>query len=194
MKFDAEVISRCKFQVRATSIDGQQSLAFVIITIVDENDNAPVFTHEQFTGHVAEGVAVGSPVLDSKGKPLITKATDIDVTDNDKLTYEIVDINAKKMFAIHPATGAVTTNRVGIVLAYMSTVDWRNLNPNRTYIEKIRLNIDCLLGALEKTILCLLMFRTYIEKIRFINIDLFRGALVGDHIMFAYVLFVFSGH
>ena len=115
VKFDAEKTRRCKFQVRASSIDGRQSTAFVIITVLDENDNAPVFAHEHFIGHVAEGVAVGSPVLDSNGKPLITSATDIDVTENDKLTYEIVEPNAKNVFAIHPATGAITTSRVRIV-------------------------------------------------------------------------------
>lgn len=112
VEFDAEIMNKCKFQVRASSIGGQQSTAFVIITVLDQNDNAPVFAHEHFIGHVSEGVAVGSSVLDSSGLPLIASATDKDITENDKLTYEIVDANAKNVFAIHPATGAITTSRV----------------------------------------------------------------------------------
>ena len=84
----------------------------VIITVLDENDNAPSFARDKFIGHVVEGASVGSTILDSQGRPLVVNATDVDVTENDKLTYEIVELNAKSVFAIHPATGDITTNRV----------------------------------------------------------------------------------
>lgn len=105
-------MNKCKFQVNATSIEGQQSTTLVVITVLDQNDNPPVFARKLFVGHVTEGVAVGTPVLNSSGLPLVTSATDMDITENDKLTYEIVDVIARNVFAIHPATGAITTNRV----------------------------------------------------------------------------------
>ena len=112
VSFDAETISHCKFQVRASSIDGQQSTAMVVVQILDQNDNAPTFAHDKFVGHVVEGIPAGSTVLDAKGKPLVINASDIDVSESGKLTYEIVELSAKVAFAVHPATGAITTNKV----------------------------------------------------------------------------------
>jgi hypothetical protein len=84
----------------------------VVVQIMDENDNAPTFAHDKFIGHVVERAPVGSPVLNADGKPVVTKATDIDVSENDKLTYEIVELSARNVFSVHPATGAIITNKV----------------------------------------------------------------------------------
>lgn len=116
--FDAETISHCKFQVRASSIDGQQSTAMVVVQILDQNDNPPTFSQDKFIGHVVEGIPADSPVLDVTGKPLVTNATDIDISESGKLTYEIVELSARSVFSVHPASGAITTNKVCNILCW----------------------------------------------------------------------------
>lgn len=75
--------------------------AFVVVSITDENDNAPVFVNETYEFQVFEDAqfehVVGS-----------VAATDADVGDNGRITYTISQGNINSVFQIDPASGEIT--------------------------------------------------------------------------------------
>ncbi|KAG0721076.1 Protocadherin Fat 1 [Chionoecetes opilio] len=77
------------------------STAHVLVTVLDMNDNAPVFEQPSQRCVVTESAARGHFVT-------LMAASDTDVSDADKLTYSMVDGNDLQVFAINSASGVVT--------------------------------------------------------------------------------------
>jgi len=70
----------------------------VNITILDVNDNSPVFSQSLFTVVVSESLPVDSRFLN-------VTASDADIGDNALLTWSIMSGNTGDVMAIEPSTG-----------------------------------------------------------------------------------------
>ena len=94
--FDREKIDFYLFKVVATD-NGNPSLsavAFVYVSILDENDNSPIFsTNQPHIATVLENSLVGTPVI-------TVNASDVDVGLNSTLNYAITGGNHNKAFRI----------------------------------------------------------------------------------------------
>ena len=106
---DYELLNFYNFSVQVTNTLGQKDTSIVEIHILDVNDNRPSFKSSSFKGYVSELASIGSLVLESQYHPLVIKATDQDTGINALLSYEILDAEAKKSFAIDESTGALRT-------------------------------------------------------------------------------------
>ncbi|NWT14473.1 PCDGA protein, partial [Vireo altiloquus] len=80
--------------------------ARIRVTVVDANDNAPVFSQAEYTVRVPEDIPVGSTLV-------TIKATDSDEGLNGNVKYSLKKITAKasKIFQLDPDTGAITLLR-----------------------------------------------------------------------------------
>ncbi|XP_068174232.1 protocadherin Fat 3-like [Antennarius striatus] len=76
------------------------SLVNVTITVLDINDNPPVFEHREQLASVPEDVGVGTEVLR-------VFASSKDIGTNAEITYSIRSGNEHKKFHVHPKTGAI---------------------------------------------------------------------------------------
>ncbi|KAL4715527.1 hypothetical protein ACJJTC_009153 [Scirpophaga incertulas] len=74
----------------------------VNVTILDVNDNPPIFDQSDFSVSLNESVPPGTSVLK-------VTATDSDLGDNCKITYEVTD--TEKQFAVDPESGVITTTK-----------------------------------------------------------------------------------
>ncbi|XP_050300468.1 cadherin-related tumor suppressor isoform X2 [Anthonomus grandis grandis] len=72
----------------------------VNVTILDVNDNPPIFDHSDYIVSLNESVPPGTPVLQ-------VMATDNDLGDNAKLTYYLND--NERQFTVDPETGVIST-------------------------------------------------------------------------------------
>lgn len=72
----------------------------VNVSILDVNDNPPIFDQSDFSVSLNESVPPGTTVLK-------VTATDSDLGDNSKITYEVTD--TEKQFAVDPESGVITT-------------------------------------------------------------------------------------
>ncbi|KAK6636218.1 hypothetical protein RUM43_009876 [Polyplax serrata] len=72
----------------------------VNVTILDVNDNPPMFDHSDYNVSLNESVPPGTSVLQ-------VRATDNDIGDNAKVTYNLEDIG--RQFAIDSETGVIST-------------------------------------------------------------------------------------
>ncbi|MGH0176874.1 UNVERIFIED_CONTAM: hypothetical protein FKN15_016909 [Acipenser sinensis] len=106
---DYETISSYKLTVQGTNMAGLSSNTTLLIHLLDENDNAPVFMQEKYTGIIIESASVNSVVLTDVNAPLVIRATDADRESNAMLIYQIVEPSAHKYFAIDSSTGAIRT-------------------------------------------------------------------------------------
>jgi len=112
---DFEHSSVHNLTVRAANIAGVVSETSVIIHVVDENDNRPIFSTESYFGRVSEASPIGSYIIDASSErhaPLVVQATDADTGSNGLLTYSIADAVAQHVFEVDSATGAVRTKVV----------------------------------------------------------------------------------
>ncbi|XP_041357973.1 protocadherin-11 X-linked-like isoform X2 [Gigantopelta aegis] len=75
-----------------------------IVTVLDENDNTPIFSKSLFTGSIIENNAIGEEILR-------TTATDWDSLENGRLTYSL-DSKAKSSFTIDPDLGIIKAGKV----------------------------------------------------------------------------------
>ncbi|XP_061313176.1 protocadherin gamma-A2-like [Pezoporus flaviventris] len=84
----------------------QTGTARIRVTVLDANDNAPVFSQEEYTARVAEDVPVGSVLV------TIT-ASDADEGLNGNVKYSLKKITAKasRVFELDAETGALTLVR-----------------------------------------------------------------------------------
>ncbi|KFV82454.1 Protocadherin-23, partial [Struthio camelus australis] len=76
------------------------STATVLITVLDVNDNPPVFNNLEYHIHVKESVPIGSPITE-------VSANDCDAGANAEITYAIISGNDKGYFRLHGKTGSV---------------------------------------------------------------------------------------
>ncbi|KAG8438891.1 hypothetical protein GDO86_005181 [Hymenochirus boettgeri] len=108
-KLDFETSSYYQLKVRGNSSVGYYSETTVHIYIMDENDNAPVFSQIIYTGKIKEDAEWGTMITDLDLAPLIIRATDNDSEPNAVLTYQILDPEVLKYFKIDPNMGTLST-------------------------------------------------------------------------------------
>lgn len=105
---DYELNDKLKLTIVAQS-DGSPPIygyCEVIVNLIDENDNSPRFTQQQYNAAVWEGKSKGTFVIQ-------VVAFDADQGSNSKVLYHIVDGNHDNAFVIEPAfSGVVKTNIV----------------------------------------------------------------------------------
>ncbi|MEQ2204418.1 bahd acyltransferase, partial [Xenoophorus captivus] len=106
---DFENIASYTLIVQASNMAGMASNASLLIQIVDENDNPPVFQQHHYHGSICELAPVNSVVLNSENLPLVIKATDADSNQNALLVYQIVEETAKTFFTVDSVTGSIRT-------------------------------------------------------------------------------------
>uniref|UniRef100_A0A672QZX2 Protocadherin Fat 1-like n=1 Tax=Sinocyclocheilus grahami TaxID=75366 RepID=A0A672QZX2_SINGR len=106
---DYETIPSYKLTIQGTNMAGLASNTTLLIHLKDENDNAPIFIQDEFTGMVSESSPVNSVVLTKDNTPLVIRALDIDHDANSRLVYQIVEPFAHNYFAIDSSTGAIRT-------------------------------------------------------------------------------------
>ncbi|KAM6932333.1 protocadherin Fat 3-like [Lycodopsis pacificus] len=106
---DYETTASYTLIVQATNMAGLASNATLLIQVVDENDNPPVFQQLRYHGSISEAAPVNSVVLNSDDSPLVIKATDADRNQNALLVYQIVEDTAKIFFTVDSGTGSIRT-------------------------------------------------------------------------------------
>ncbi|CAB1348171.1 unnamed protein product, partial [Coregonus sp. 'balchen'] len=106
---DYETTASYNLIVQATNMAGMASNATLLIRVVDENDNPPVFQLLRYQGSIREAVPINSVVLNPDNTPLVIKATDADRNQNALLVYQIVEDTAKMFFTVDSGTGSIRT-------------------------------------------------------------------------------------
>ncbi|KAM9850314.1 protocadherin Fat 2 [Aulostomus maculatus] len=94
--------------VRATdSVTGAFSEASIEIEVEDVNDNVPVFSKSKYTANIAEGLPIGSSVVQ-------LHASDMDSGRNKDLTFHMVrtEGNETDFFGIDSQSGLIVTKQV----------------------------------------------------------------------------------
>ncbi|XP_054424257.1 protocadherin gamma-A6 isoform X1 [Pteronotus mesoamericanus] len=92
-----------------TAMDGgdpvRSAMARIVVTVLDANDNAPMFTQPVYLVSVPENLPVGTPVLS-------VNATDQDEGVHAEITYSFVRLTEKisKIFSLNVATGEISTS------------------------------------------------------------------------------------
>ncbi|NXD43782.1 PCD23 protein, partial [Copsychus sechellarum] len=105
---DYENISSYRFLVLLASDHGMPSLnstATVLITVLDVNDNPPVFSSPEYHVHVKESIPIGSHITE-------VSAEDCDAGTNAEITYAIISGNDKGHFCLDGKTGSVNLTKM----------------------------------------------------------------------------------
>ncbi|KAG8014667.1 Protocadherin Fat 1 [Nibea albiflora] len=99
---DREVQSTYELKARASDQGSPRlsSLCQVVISVLDINDNPPVFEHREYTATVSEDVAVGTQLLR-------VQAASRDADANGEISYSIISGNEHGMFSVDPRTGDI---------------------------------------------------------------------------------------
>lgn len=97
---DREVQSAYELKARASDQGSPRlsSLCQVVISVLDINDNPPVFEHREYTATLSEDVVVGTQVLR-------VQAASRDMETNGEISYSIISGNEHGMFSVDPRTG-----------------------------------------------------------------------------------------
>ena len=96
--------------LRASNPAGASVSCFLMVHVLDVNDNPPVLAARNFSGEISESAPVGSLVLASGTRsPLVVRAEDADSGANSLLRFEILEESARRFFAVDENTGAVRT-------------------------------------------------------------------------------------
>lgn len=97
---DREVQSVYELKARASDQGSPRlsSLCQVVVSVLDINDNPPVFEHREYTATVSENVAVGTQVLR-------VQAASRDADANGEISYSIISGNEHGMFSVDSRTG-----------------------------------------------------------------------------------------
>uniref|UniRef100_A0A3P9PXS4 Cadherin-1-like n=1 Tax=Poecilia reticulata TaxID=8081 RepID=A0A3P9PXS4_POERE len=115
-ELDREKVDKYMLQVHSVAEGGDgkaEKPMDVIINIIDQNDNKPVFSLPAYNGEVSEASQKGFQVIQ-------VVATDADEpnTDNSAIQYRIVSQEPEEpgptMFTINPKTGVIRVNEVGL--------------------------------------------------------------------------------
>ncbi|XP_067313954.1 uncharacterized protein [Pseudorasbora parva] len=95
-------------QLTLTAVDGgtpsKTGTSLIIIKVLDNNDNTPVFSKPLYKTTVLENVAIGTTIA-------VLNATDLDEGSNSDIVYSIIKRDQSKIlqiFDIDPNTGAIT--------------------------------------------------------------------------------------
>lgn len=97
---DREVQSLYELKARASDQGSPRLSSFcqVTVSILDINDNPPVFEHREYTANLLEDVVVGTQVLR-------VQAVSRDTDTNGEISYSIISGNEHGMFSVDPHTG-----------------------------------------------------------------------------------------
>lgn len=106
---DFEMTTSYNLIVQATNMAGMASNATLLIQVLDENDNPPIFQQLHYRGSISEAAPVNSVVLNSDDSPLVIRASDADRNQNALLVYQIVEDTAKTVFTVDSGTGSIRT-------------------------------------------------------------------------------------
>ena len=103
VQLDRETNETLTFEVlvsdQGSDSDSLSAVTTVIVTILDVNDNSPVFLESQYSGSIFENEPSGQFVT-------VVSATDSDKGNNSKIEYSLSS-NASGLFVIHPITGEI---------------------------------------------------------------------------------------
>ncbi|NWX60218.1 PCD23 protein, partial [Promerops cafer] len=105
---DYENTSSYRFLVLLASDRGTPSLnstATVLITVLDVNDNPPVFSSPEYHVHVKESIPIGSHITEVSAK-------DCDAGTNAEVTYAIISGNDRGHFCLDGRTGSVNLTKM----------------------------------------------------------------------------------
>ncbi|KAF6280643.1 FAT atypical cadherin 2 [Rhinolophus ferrumequinum] len=105
---DHETISSYQLKIRGSNMAGAFSDVMVLVYIIDENDNAPMFSKSTFVGQVSEAAPLYSMIMDENNNPFVIRASDRDAEANSLLIYEILEQEALKFVKIDPRMGTLT--------------------------------------------------------------------------------------
>ncbi|XP_053934357.1 cadherin-1-like isoform X3 [Cuculus canorus] len=114
---DREAMDKYILFSHAVSANGQpvEDPMEIIITVMDQNDNWPIFTKAIFHGTVLEGAEPGTVVL----RVLATDADDTVSSTNGVVAYSILSQTPNQpqphMFAIDSSTGVISVAAAGLV-------------------------------------------------------------------------------
>lgn len=90
------------FELRALASDQGSprlsSVCQVVVSVLDINDNPPVFEHREYTATVSEDVSVGTQLLRVQAASRDTEA-------NGEISYSIIGGNEHGLFSVDPRTG-----------------------------------------------------------------------------------------
>uniref|UniRef100_A0A671UW59 Cadherin-13 n=1 Tax=Sparus aurata TaxID=8175 RepID=A0A671UW59_SPAAU len=107
---DREAIDSYQLEVSTTDFAGNviEGPAILVITVIDQNDNRPIFKERRYTGEVLEGSPTGTTVM-----TMMAFDADDPATDNAALRYTIVrqspDNPSSNMFYIDAERGDIVT-------------------------------------------------------------------------------------
>ncbi|XP_076588924.1 cadherin-13 [Chaetodon auriga] len=107
---DREAIDSYQLEVSTTDLIGNlvEGPAILVITVIDQNDNRPIFKETRYTGEVLEGSPTGTTVM-----TMMAFDADDPATDNAALRYNIVrqspDNPSSNMFYIDAERGDIVT-------------------------------------------------------------------------------------
>ncbi|KAM7002877.1 cadherin-13 [Tautogolabrus adspersus] len=108
---DREAIDSYQLEVSTTDFEGNlvEGPAILMITVIDQNDNRPIFKEKRYTGEVLEGSPYGTIVM-----AMTALDADDPATDNAALRYSIVrqspDKPSSSMFYIDEERGDIVTH------------------------------------------------------------------------------------
>uniref|UniRef100_A0A8C6V3R9 Cadherin domain-containing protein n=1 Tax=Neogobius melanostomus TaxID=47308 RepID=A0A8C6V3R9_9GOBI len=106
----------------------------ILITVLDANDNAPVFTHPVYKASIKENAPLGTVVV-------TVTATDADQGSNGKITYSVSGIpdNARGLFEINSENGEILSIRASdegsLVDSCKVIIDVADVNDNMPTIN-----------------------------------------------------------
>ncbi|KAM6224231.1 protocadherin Fat 2 [Rhynchocyon petersi] len=107
-RLDHEKISSYQLKIRGSNMAGASTDVLVLVYIIDENDNAPMFLKPTFVGQISEAAPLYSMVMDENNGPFVIHATDHDKEANSLLVYKILEPEVLKFFKIDPSMGTLT--------------------------------------------------------------------------------------
>ena len=79
------------------------SVVTVVVTVIDQNDNAPTFSNAQYSLDLPETTAIGSTVF-------TFFANDSDTGDNGRVTYALLYTDDNEMWILNATSGALLLN------------------------------------------------------------------------------------
>lgn len=111
--------------------------AAVNVTVLDSNDNAPVFTQTGYSTSTREDSAIGEPVLR-------VNAVDLDSADNGRITYTLLNGDRHSQFRIDSVTGLLTVAAQldrELIASYMLEIEARD-NGSPSLASNVLVSVD----------------------------------------------------
>ncbi|KAI6648491.1 protocadherin Fat 4-like [Oopsacas minuta] len=105
---DRETTNNYTLKIEASDLDTSprtSDLVDVFITVLDINDNSPIFSETTYTAELIESAHMGTYVI-------TVLATDMDEGENQKIQYSIVGGDTGDMFSIDTDTGLVSATAI----------------------------------------------------------------------------------